>query len=228
MNEFSIEKINKVGKAGRIISTIAKICCIVGFIGAMIGAVALILVPKGVITAEITSDAVMTVDANKLGTGINVHAIDNAEGTTFSLEDEEFTIVAKEEADNVYTVTGVGTPEKIDIHNFFVVAIVAAVLVAVYGVNAHFAGKLFKEFETCESPFTEGIVKKMKMLGYSLIPWVFIGGAVDAAKDSILSGKVDITLDINVAMVFAVIIVLFLAYIFEYGAKLQQESDETL
>lgn len=233
MKEFSIEKINKVGKVGRIISKIAMICCIIGVVGSLIGTVALAILPKDSVKAEITGNAVITVDANKIKDKVKIGNVKvgdiEADGThTFSIEEDEFKIVGSENNDDVYTFTGEASPKKVDIHNFMVITIVAALVMAVYTVNSCFAGKLFKEFEKCESPFTQNIVNRIKMLGYSLIPWVFIGGAVDSAKSAAFSGKLHIGININVEMIIAVLIVLFLAYIFEYGTKLQQESDETL
>jgi hypothetical protein len=43
-----------------------------------------------------------------------------------------------------------------------------------------------------------------------------------------MSGAPKVTLSINLAVIFTVLVIFALAYIFKYGAVLQQESDETL
>ena len=95
-------------------------------------------------------------------------------------------------------------------------------------VTIHFIKNLCKEIKVCESPFSEGVITNIKRLAYSLIPWVFISGITDSIVGSAFTGKVSIDLNIQLGMVMVVLIVLALAYIFRYGAVLQQESDETL
>jgi hypothetical protein len=69
------------------------------------------------------------------------------------------------------------------------------------------------------------VIRGIKALAYSLIPWVII----DWMQELITlpyTGTHNFTIDLSVACI--ILIVLGLAYIFQYGAVLQQESDETL
>jgi len=43
-----------------------------------------------------------------------------------------------------------------------------------------------------------------------------------------MSGSSKVSLSINIAVVFTIVVIFALTYIFKYGAVLQQESDETL
>ena len=77
-----------------------------------------------------------------------------------------------------------------------------------------FAGKLAKALEKCQSPFEESVTKAMKHFAFSLlIPLAFM-----IAENGIL----------NLSVFLAILAVIIFSYIFSYGAKLQQESDETL
>jgi hypothetical protein len=77
-----------------------------------------------------------------------------------------------------------------------------------------FGQKLAKALSVCDSPFEEKVIKAMMNFGKSLIPmavfFVLLYG---------LSG---------VGTALAVLVVILFIQIFKYGAKLQQESDETL
>ena len=77
-----------------------------------------------------------------------------------------------------------------------------------------FGKKLAKALATCDSPFEDNVLKKMKSFGFSLIPW--------ALYKLIVGNLGGIT-----TVIFVLIVLLFIS-VFNYGAKLQRESDETL
>ena len=95
-----------------------------------------------------------------------------------------------------------------------------------YFITITFIVKLCKEFKTCETPFSEGVIKRIKQVGFSLIPWCIMYPTAEAAANFMVSNNLNISIDIG--MIIMVLVVLALAYIFQYGAMLQQESDETL
>ena len=77
-----------------------------------------------------------------------------------------------------------------------------------------FGKRLAKALETCDSPFEDNVLKKMKAFGFSLIPW--------ALYKLIVGNLGGIT-----TVIFVLVVLLFIS-VFNYGAKLQRESDETL
>lgn len=93
-------------------------------------------------------------------------------------------------------------------------------------VTVTFIIKLCKEFKTCETPFSEGVIKRMKQVGYSMLPWFIVFPTAEAAANFMVTNNLNISLDIG--MLIMALVVLALTYIFKYGAMLQQESDETL
>ena len=95
-------------------------------------------------------------------------------------------------------------------------------------ITLFFIGALFKAVGKCQSPFEEDVIKKMRMFAYSLIPWVVFSSISDMASEGIFNNRVKFSLSVNFNMVFVVLMILALTYIFQYGAVLQRESDETL
>ena len=97
---------------------------------------------------------------------------------------------------------------------------------AVAIVTITFIIKLCKEFKTCETPFSNDVIKRMKQVGYSLIPWCFTYPTAEAAANFMVSNNLNLSIDLG--MIIMVLVVIALTHIFKYGAMLQQESDETL
>ena len=75
---------------------------------------------------------------------------------------------------------------------------------------------LFRSLEICESPFEENVLKSMKRFAFSFIPVVIL---------EILWNGHSVS---SITTVFIVMVILLFSSIFNYGAQLQQESDETL
>jgi len=94
------------------------------------------------------------------------------------------------------------------------IVLLTVVTLAILLVIIIFAKRLAKALEKCESPFEENVISKMKAFGFSLIPW--------AAFKLIIGNIGGLT-----TVMFVLAMLMFIA-IFNYGAKLQKESDETL
>lgn len=94
------------------------------------------------------------------------------------------------------------------------IVLLTVVTLAILLVIIVFAKRLAKALEKCESPFEENVISKMKAFGFSLIPW--------AAFKLIIGNIGGLT-----TVMFVLAMLMFIA-IFNYGAKLQKESDETL
>ena len=91
-----------------------------------------------------------------------------------------------------------------------------------------FAGKLCKAFRDCESPFEENVVKQLNALAFSLLPWVVLDSLTESVTESIFTNTFNLFIGVDLGMVMIIFFIFVLAYIFKYGAVLQQESDETL
>ncbi len=219
-----VKRINNLGKVSRIILIIMRIACIIAIITAIAGGIIVLATVPGDSTAITSNGAAsfeMTVDTNRLPGSVHVDfddvGLDNVD-ESIKLFGTEISIVEIEtENDGVVNYT---TGVKFDSPNStlfkygaagacFGVALYAAITLIV----VIFAGKLAKALETCQSPFEESVTKAMKHFAFSLIPVGFT---------FITNGS------INLTMVLIILAVIIFSYIFSYGAKLQQESDETL
>lgn len=101
-------------------------------------------------------------------------------------------------------------------------------------IVSNFTKLIFKRLETSETPFTYDISDKITGMSIALM----VGGAVSAVFRAIVDIMTEFKLlefdssALNIGLggevIFIGIILITLSYVFGYGAKLQQESDETL
>ena len=224
MKNENIKKINILGKVSRIILIIFRICLIIGIVACLITAIAFFTLPKSdVVTANGTVSAQIKIDCNQIPS-----IIFSDDFIDLDENDIDFDVfgtgikwlVEKNKVDNnwIYDIEG-----KLDIDNshFIIMKVIGtmalgAILSIVMLIVVIFGGKLAKALETCNSPFEENVLKAMKRFAFSFIPI--------AALEVIWNGKSTS----SITTVFIVIVILMLTFIFNYGAQLQQESDETI
>ena len=87
---------------------------------------------------------------------------------------------------------------------------------------------LMKSIKKCETPFSLGIIKKMKVFAISLLPIAVASTVSNSLGATFVSSNDNLCIIVNWGMLVAAIVLFVLVRIFEYGVKLQTESDETL
>ena len=220
-----VKRINNLGKVSKIILMIMRIACIIGIVAMIVGGIFCITVlpsDSTAITAKGNASYEFIVDTAKLPAYVDVSSDINIDednidakfellGTEISIKD----IASEENGIERYTFdANFNAPNSTIFRYGFAGACFAAALYFAFTlIVVIFAGKLAKALEKCQSPFDESVTKAMKHFAFSLIP---------AVLTYITQGS------INLTMVLIVIAVIIFSYIFSYGAKLQQESDETL
>ena len=231
--ETAIKKINKMGSIGRVISTILIVILILGDIAAVLGIAALAIIPDGLVSVKGSTELRMDVNPAVAGgtadAGITDHIL---EGGHFSVGGFEF-VKEKEQNDGLISYVVNPYTSSIDIKNFISIVAATVGVITMALINCFFIRSLCNAFKSCSSPFEENIVKKLRNLAFSLIPWTVLGSLTSilsgAAINTFLMGsKQRYTVSIDLSMLLVVAIILMLSYIFKYGAVLQQESDETL
>lgn len=228
IKEQAIAKINKMGKAGRVITNILKVFTIIGIVILTMVTILMLLLPKDLFQyhfvsqdrLEISIDALEKLplsqeERESLKRGEIQEIL--SQGTYFIEGDKIVALLSSGEKDGVATVN----------HLLFIMlcGTVAGVFTL---ITLIYAGKLCKSFETCASPFEENVIWRMRRFAYSLIPWVLLTDMSESALGSLFEGKMELKISVNISALIIVLALLALVYIFQYGAVLQQESDETL
>ena len=210
------EKINKVGKVSRIVSKIAQVITLIGAIACLVGGIILIFVPSDAVTSfngTATGTIVLDEEKSKM---ISFNDSDNGHIRFMGAEFKVNTTETVEGDSNVINIDALAI--NIDGRHFKLIGILlsfAGVLLCtgLYIIFV-FAVRLAKTLETCESPFEENVLTAMKKFGYSFIPF----GVISLGLTGISA----------ISLILVILVVILFINIFNYGAELQQESDDTV
>ncbi|MBO5081124.1 MAG: DUF2975 domain-containing protein [Lachnospiraceae bacterium] len=231
MKQEVVAKINKFGKIGEVVAQISRIFVILGAVILLAAGIFMLAVPKDLFTLDYYVGMDMQVDLDAIGETVTDEDIEelNMEAYSVAVDGEEMEMVdfTVDRDNNTVAIEMASQPTNI-FHPVKIVIfiLVETLLMVVNFITITFIIKLCKEFKTCETPFSAGVIKRIKQVGFSLIPWCIMYPTAEAAANFMVSNNLNISIDIG--MIIMVLVVLALAYIFQYGAMLQQESDETL
>ena len=239
MKEIAINKIKNFGKIGNIIAIIAKVILIVAIVGVIIGGAVFAAIPKDFIHVDIASKAKVTMDGDKFGKefGENITDEEIAEinqelkedmEAEMKLNNMEYVVASVTRDGNKVIVDTEAANATLELKNFVWIMVAVVLSLAMGLVVTIFAGRLCRAFRDCETPFEERIIKRIKHLGFAMIPMAILPSITDSFVNSVMIGKVKMSVSVDVAVILAILIVFVIAYVFKYGAMLQQESDETL
>ena len=236
------KKINTFAKIGRILSTIAAVFMIIGAVAVVVGIGVASTLPSDALAVEVTGTADVTAKGKVLES-IGNAIIDSAKGgdgkiylseegnTNIAVGDVKDSVpegVAAQKTDKGLTLSV--TNQRLDLN---VQAVLVALIFTLINsictvVILFFIRALMKAIEKSDTPFCDNVIKKMKLFGYSLIPFAFLSGTSENIWDSLFSLGANVHLGIDLKVVFGILVVFMLVMIFTYGAALQKESDETL
>ena len=231
MKQEVVAKINKFGKIGEVIAQISRIIVILGAVILLATGIFMLAVPKDLFTLDYYVGMDMMVNLDAVGETITEDDMAELEADAYTVttSDTEMVIVDVEADAEANTLDVKFASEPTNMFNatkIVIFVLLQLLLMVVNFITITFIVKLCKEFKTCETPFSEGVIKRIKQVGFSLIPWCIVYPTAEAAADFMVTNNLNISIDIG--MIIMVLVVLALAYIFQYGAMLQQESDETL
>ena len=242
MKNDVVSKVNKIGKAGVIITNIGKVFLWIGLVVSLLTGLLLLALPDDFITIHMEGKAAVEVSFPTSINQSDFYVIEE-DGvgelkwnevtwgeidSSLEVNGQEYGIVGMVKTENGYLMDAQADSYTIKVSNFASVALLAAVFCAVTLVTMHFVGKLCKLFENCETPFTVGISEALKKLAIAIIPMAFFSNLSESVSNSVMSGDVNIVIGVDLMTILLVFLVFMLSAIFNYGTMLQQESDETL
>ena len=225
-NEY-VEKINKLGNAGYVISKICSVLVIIGFVACLVGSALIALIPKDSVTITTGHETVIEMDMTHsiLPNLVGIEADDDGSFEMNGIKYDQFEInnsFAKQ------TATAKATPYTYSLNKMLWITVAGAVMCLVMLNAMKKINTLFKNFKECETPFTIETVNDFKNLAVSLIPVMVMSWVVQAVTVFITTGVLDIEIGVDLTVVMCVVVILMMSEIFRYGTMLQTESDETL
>lgn len=231
MKEQAIQKIKKIGKISSIIALIGKILVGIGLVCALIGAIICFVIPDKTMTLTTKGVVELEMNLKSLGFSIPEEELDMRQAEMWAAMNEEdegvetLEVVVTQDAVKTVGSMDVFTLSMRDVAWLFMLGLAALVMTF---ITLCFIGSLCKAFRDCNSPFESNVIRKMQNLAYSLIPWALVSTVTDSVSESLTNNKPSFMFTVDLGIILIVLVVLVLAYIFKYGAVLQQEADETL
>ena len=218
-------KINIFGKVAKIITMIIIVFLLVAEGFMLVGGIIVAAVPKDSVTVDSAADLDVNVDTAYFGLDGEQFYVNTGSGHLTLGEISTGSLDVRNASGNL-NVSGEIKNLHFDLNDALALIIYGIVYVAAIVVALFFFRALMKEFMVCDSPFSEGVVKKMRNFAISLIPCTAMIMVMKSAISAVFSHSFNFDLDfISVAFVF---IIFVLTMIFKYGAALQKEHDETV
>lgn len=236
MKTDAISKINTIGRVGNIITIIARVLASLVLVLAIAATIFFAAVPNDFLRLNVAGDA--TIDLNLASIGVNLSEEDQTEIqdnlTKGTLEINAGPGTSHFETSNAivdengFKLQANGVIMNFSLHNVFLPLLAGCLYIVMTIVTLCFIGSLCKAFSVCQSPFESNVIIKMKHLAFSLIPWVVLSSITKGLMSGFMTGQFNLNAGINLQTILVIALIFGLTYIFQYGAVLQQESDETL
>lgn len=235
--ENVISKINKYGKIGKIITTILLVIAGIGTFLTIISGIVLMLIPNDLITFNLDNSVRVTIDTENKDLGLSMTDSDkerisaafesgvptgvNMGNVSFRLDNVEFT-------DGKMIVSSSGNTTDISLKSIATAVFVAVIALILTMISLVFGRSLCKAFELCETPFEDSVITKLQHFAIALLPWALYSSVPLTVMNSVLKNSLRMNLNIDLNVIFTVLVIYALSIVFKYGAELQRESDETL
>lgn len=220
--------ITRIQKLSRVVGIISKIMCvllIIGFVALTIGSLALYILPSDFLSIRMDGAALVDVNLDWVPgdwdlTDYETEIVEDDPDVVLQVGPRSLQVLAN--ADDVLLLTG---------HRIATLLLVAMVFLAGLFVVLQFVIRLCASLQKSPTPFTPEILRQLKATGWALLAWAVVPGALGSlvmALMHISADQVNISIHLNLESVLLALFFLVLVYVFEYGAQLQRQSDETL
>lgn len=232
-------KVNRIGRAGRIVSIILIVLLSIGAFSLLLAGGVCAVLPEDTVEVSFRPNADVLVGRSILGqewSRIDEIVAEAQEALTGKYGE----VIQFEKTDRGLLIRLDRLMEEGEV--FRLRNALGAIWAGLVGIASAIVAlvmflKLCKAFEACRSPFDEAVIRRMNIFAWTLIVCAVVGSfAGSAAQSAVMAfqnagihvGAKNFGVSLDLYPIFAALIVFFLCMIFRYGAQLQQEADETL
>lgn len=236
MENTSIKKINTAGKIGYIISIILIVFTIASMVAIGICMVGAITIANNDINVKMATTINVNSTGNflkKLNSLVFINGVEDLgtltenDKTGIKLNDSDISEISVIEEEGGIVVNAKTNEVTISMKEIIMALVAVFIYIGAVTVTLYMLKALMKSLKNCETPFSEEVIKNMSKLAKSLVCLVILSTIAGGFKPLINTGT-RFEFSINLGNVILVAIVYVLITVFKYGAKLQQESDETI
>ena len=227
MDQNIKKKINTLGTVGNVLAIISRIAVIAGIVVLLLIGIAGLILPRDAVKVSMGGTMKIHV-SEKLYQG-KFPVISNLEDADFDFDGQEYESVQVEQTDDGVIVSAEADEMEFDLRSVSKACLVGLIYLTAVLVMLYFLGSLMKEFKRCDTPFSEGVIRKMTNFAWSLVPMAVLSGFSGRINvGSLKAFSADLSYTINLSVMLVILVIFALVQVFKYGAALQQQADETL
>jgi hypothetical protein len=232
-------KVNRIGKAGRIVSIILIVLLSIGAFSLLLAGGVCAVLPEDTVEVSFRPNADVLVGRSILGqewSRIDEIVAEAQEALTGKYGE----VIQFEKTDRGLLIRLDRLMEEGEV--FRLRNALGAIWAGLVGIASAIVAlvmflKLSDAFRVCRSPFDEAVIRRMNIFAWTLIVCAVVGSfAGSAAQSAVMAfqnagihvGAKNFGVSLDLYPIFAALIVFFLCMVFRYGAQLQKEADETL
>lgn len=224
--ETKEQTIRKIQTAGKVTRIVALVLCILAFIAAgccFVSGIAFACVPESWLQVSVQGDATFEIKSS-LSAWKGLLDVLREKGT-LSFEYGELT-VGEDSLGGTISSPFLSDMPLTKLMSLGCLS--AAFQTAIYAVILLFISRFGKVLQKSETPFSPKCIRFLKIAAYVLLVWSVVSGIINVATRGLITGHFMAGYSLDFGMLLLALAFLMVVYIFQYGAKLQQESDETL
>ena len=232
-------QVNRIGKAGRIVSIILIVLLSIGAFSLLLAGGVCAVLPEDTVEVSFRPNADVLVGRSILGqewSRIDEIVAEAQEALTGKYGE----VIQFEKTDRGLLIRLDRLMEEGEV--FRLRNALGAIWAGLVGIASAIVAlvmflKLSDAFRVCRSPFDEAVIRRMNIFAWTLIVCAVVGSfAGSAAQSAVMAfqnagihvGAKNFGVSLDLYPIFAALIVFFLCMVFRYGAQLQKEADETL
>ena len=219
-----MENLKKIQTIGKISKIVALVVCVLAFVAtgfALIGATVCASIPESWLSVSGQVNGTVEIGSSLSVWKEALERLGGAGGGSFGTWSVE--------GGKLFVSLRSPDFENIPLTKMAAVALTAAAFrLAFYGVILLFVSKFARALEKNSTPFCDACIKYLKITAFVLLGWAVVGETTLQVVCGMFFGKFRLGVSVNGGMILISLVFLLLAYIFQYGAKLQREADETL
>lgn len=229
MDNLLVKRMNTVSKVGKIITLVIIIIAIIATTLIAAGAVALSVLPKDIVTADISAQTDIVLN-NQIFNDVKsdiISGVNENAGEVYDAGSAVFRVNADETDDNAVLHVDA---DQIHVSSDIIIPALWIVFFncVAFIVCAFFFKSLMGELAVSSSPFTEGVVKKMQNFAIAILMASVATSIANGILGAILTSGHAFSFSLHFGSIITAAIIFVLVTVFRYGAQLQKESDETL
>lgn len=229
-----IRRIHLFGKIGQILSVIAMAVQVFVILLSLLMLIFVFTMPKDFLKIHFNDQMEASLDFSSasedrgLPDALREFAEDLSSGTA-RLKINNYVIEQGSFESGILTLEGGSEQTVVFVKGRLILLIVMLIVnILAFLLTTYFIFRFTGKLKSLESPFDPMLIRDLRLITISLVPWYFLELLSQGVYEYFMSGSFNIMFNIDIKLLVVILFLLLISLIFRYGALLQEESDDTV